>query len=272
MVFAIPREGKVYIGTTDTFYGENPKNPVATPYDVQYIMDAVAYMFPTIHLSMDQVESTWAGVRPLIHEEGKDPSEISRKDEIWESSSGLVTIAGGKLTGYRKMAEMVVDRVAGELTTYSIGKSRTKHLPLSGGDTGGSGSFDSFIEMKADEGAMYGLTRDEAKQLATFYGSNVDYLFDYANILKENKFGLPVSLAARVAYAVQHEMGCTPSDFFVRRTGALYFNIKQVVTYKEQVSQMMKSLLGYTEDQLEAYRIDLEHQIEAATSFRKENG
>ena len=271
MIFAVPREGKAYIGTTDTFYDQNPKNPVATKEDVQYILDAIAYMFPSIQLSMNHVESTWSGVRPLIHEEGKDPSEISRKDEIWESSSGLVTIAGGKLTGYRKMAEMVVDRVVSQFTSAAFVKSKTKHLPLSGGDIGGSGRFATFVEMKADEGVMYGLTKDEAKQLASFYGSNVDYLFDYANILKNNTYGLPASLAARVAYAVQHELGCTPSDFFIRRTGALYFNIKQVITYKEQVCQMMKSLLGYSEDQMESYRIDLEQQIEAATSFREEN-
>ena len=65
-------------------------------------------MFPKTKCYGKNVESTWAGVRPLIFEEGKDPSEISRKDEVWEADSGLITIAGGKLTGYRKMAETVV--------------------------------------------------------------------------------------------------------------------------------------------------------------------
>ncbi len=55
---------------------------------------------------------TWAGIRPLIYEEGKDPSESSRKDEIWEGKSGLLTIAGGKLTGYRHMAQDIVDLVS----------------------------------------------------------------------------------------------------------------------------------------------------------------
>lgn len=111
MVFAIPRDGKTYVGTTDTFYEENPINPVATDEDITYLIDTIHYIFPDVQITQKDVESSWAGVRPLIFKEGKDPSEISRKDEIWESPSGLLTIAGGKLTGYRKMAENIVDKI-----------------------------------------------------------------------------------------------------------------------------------------------------------------
>ncbi|MFP3326101.1 glycerol-3-phosphate dehydrogenase, partial [Planococcus sp. SIMBA_160] len=76
-----------------------------------YVIQAIQYMFPDLNITEKDVESNWAGLRPLIHEEGKDPSEISRKDEVWTSSSGLITIAGGKLTGYRKMAEHIVNLV-----------------------------------------------------------------------------------------------------------------------------------------------------------------
>ncbi|MCZ8535697.1 glycerol-3-phosphate dehydrogenase/oxidase [Paenisporosarcina quisquiliarum] len=270
MVFAIPRNGKTYVGTTDTFYDDDPKNPVATSEDVNYILEAITSMFPSIQLSPQQVESTWAGIRPLIFEEGKDPSEISRKDEIWESTSGLITIAGGKLTGYRKMAEMVVDHVIAK-SKLPYGTSHTKNLPLSGGDVGGSARFSAFVEMKALEGQRYGLTYDEARQLAAFYGTNVDQLFAYASVLQENTYGLPLPLAARLAYGIHFEMTCTPADFFVRRTGSVYFNIDGVYSYKEQVCQMMKVQLGYTDDQLDYYRFDLEKQLNAATSFREEN-
>jgi len=269
MVFAIPRNGKAYVGTTDTFFEGDPKNPVATEDDVTYILGSIAYMFPAINLSLDHIESTWAGVRPLIYEEGKDPSEISRKDEIWESNSGLLTIAGGKLTGYRKMAEMVVNRVINELPSLSYGPSITKHLTLSGGDVGGSERFESYIRMKALEGQLYGLSYEESKVLTTFYGSNVDQIFAYANVLKENTYGLPLSLASRLAYAIQYEMCCTPSDFIIRRTGDLYFNIEDVHKYKEQVCQMMKAQLGYSDDELHVHRLELNSHIQAATSFRE---
>ena len=88
---------------------------------------------------MKDIESSWAGVRPLILEKGKDPSEISRKDEIWESASGLVTIAGGKLTGYRKMAETVVDLLAKRLKEENDSRfqsCQTKWTPISGGHVG----------------------------------------------------------------------------------------------------------------------------------------
>ncbi len=111
MVFAIPRGNKTYVGTTDTFYDKDAAVPKMTTEDRAYIIKAINYMFPTVKITEKDIESSWAGVRPLIYEEGKSASEISRKDEIWTSDSGLITIAGGKLTGYRKMAEMVVDYV-----------------------------------------------------------------------------------------------------------------------------------------------------------------
>src|SRR6185503_5990685 len=79
--------------------------------DAEYLLRGISGTFSGLTLSIDDIESSWAGLRPLIHEEGKSASELSRKDEIFESKSGLISIAGGKLTGYRKMAERVVDLV-----------------------------------------------------------------------------------------------------------------------------------------------------------------
>ena len=89
-----------------------------------------------MNINISDIESSWAGVRPLIQEEGKNPSDISRKDEIWKSDSGLITIAGGKLTGYRKMAETVVDLLAEQLYAEEKVKypgGQTGVLPISGG-------------------------------------------------------------------------------------------------------------------------------------------
>ncbi len=105
-------------------------------------------MFPTVDIKEDNIESCWAGIRPLIHEEGKNPSEISRKDEIWESSSGLITIAGGKLTGYRKMAEVIVDYLVKKFTNRKLRPCITKQLPLSGGEVGGSKYFKKYVHEK----------------------------------------------------------------------------------------------------------------------------
>src|SRR5699024_1482267 len=116
MVFAIPREDKTYVGTTDTSYKDNIAHPTVTEDDRDYLINAINDMFPSLDMKRSDVDSSWAGLRPLIGEEGTDnPDEISRKDEIFISDSGLISMAGGKLTGYRKMAEQAVDTVTKQL-------------------------------------------------------------------------------------------------------------------------------------------------------------
>ena len=115
MMFAIPRGKVTYVGTTDTNYNDDKDKVQTDLADAIYLLSAVNNMFPKINLEMEDIVSSWAGLRPLIHEEGKSASELSRKDEIFTSDTGLISIAGGKLTGYRKMAERVVDQVVKKL-------------------------------------------------------------------------------------------------------------------------------------------------------------
>lgn len=244
MVFAIPREGKTYVGTTDTVYKQKLEHPRMTVQDRDYVVSSINYMFPELNITADDIESSWAGLRPLIHEEGKDPSEISRKDEIWTSQSGLITIAGGKLTGYRKMAEHIVDLVRDRLKEeggQDFGGCKTKTMPISGGHVGGSKNFESFVEAKTKDGLKIGLSQETAKQLAIRYGSNVENVFSRIEGLKDEaeKLQIPVHILAEAAYSIEEEMAATPADFFVRRTGRLFFDIKWVQTYKTAVIDYM---------------------------------
>ncbi|MFP3121662.1 glycerol-3-phosphate dehydrogenase/oxidase [Ectobacillus funiculus] len=269
MVFAIPRDGKTYVGTTDTFYKDDAATPKMTAADRKYILDAIHYMFPGVHISEKDIESSWSGVRPLIYEEGKNASEISRKDEIWRSDSGLITIAGGKLTGYRKMAEMVVDRIAELLKQEGhppIPASQTKNMPISGGHVGGSGRFSSFIEKKAQEGKQYGLTEQEARKFAASYGSNVDILFSLAQQHKEDaiRLNMPVTVLLPLIYAMEYEMAATPVDFFIRRTGALFFRIDWVRTWKEPVIDYMAQNLNWSTQEKLRFIQQLEKEIHDA--------
>jgi glycerol-3-phosphate dehydrogenase len=262
MVFAIPRDGKTYVGTTDTFYDSDPAHPKMLEEDRAYVLNAIRYMFPSVNVTEQDVESSWAGVRPLIYEEGKDPSEISRKDEIWEGESGLITIAGGKLTGYRKMAETVVDLVANRLEQQGrapFSPCQTKNLPISGGDVGGSENLPHFIEQKGKEAIRYGLTEEEGKQLAKMYGSNVDRLFRIAQSYEGGN--LPVMVYAQLKYALEEEMVCKPVDFFIRRTGALFFNIHWVHQWKQAVIDEMAAYFGWTQDEKQTYTDELEQEL-----------
>jgi len=269
MVFAIPRDGKTYVGTTDTFYKEEIAHPRMTEEDRQYVINAIHYMFPEVKIMEQDIESSWAGVRPLIYEEGKSASEISRKDEIWESESGLITIAGGKLTGYRKMAEMVVDLLVKHLQSQGQKIYRpciTKHLPISGGDVGGSAHFPAFIAEKTKAGMELGLSKGQAEKLARMYGSNVDRLFTIVQQqAQENEtIPLPVDLFASLVYGIEEEMVVTPVDFFVRRTSMLLFRIQEVHKWKKPVLAFMSRRFGWSQEQEYAYSAELEKHLHDA--------
>jgi glycerol-3-phosphate dehydrogenase len=270
MVFAIPREGKTYVGTTDTFYTESIVHPRMTKSDRDYIIASINYMFPKVRISIDDIESNWAGVRPLIWEEGKNPSEISRKDEIWESKSGLITIAGGKLTGYRKMGETVVDLLVKKFKEdlgVTFSSCQTKGFPISGGDVGGSLGFEKYISSQAKKGEEVGLSTKDAQKLTKMYGSNVPVLFMIIknNIEQAQKYHMPVTLFAQLKYAIDHEMAYSPVDFFNRRTGALLFDIDTVKTYKDKVIDFMTDELNWNKEIKLKYQKELELEVIYAT-------
>ncbi|TDB48604.1 MULTISPECIES: glycerol-3-phosphate dehydrogenase/oxidase [Bacillaceae] len=276
MVFAIPRDGKTYVGTTDTVYKEDARHPQMTVKDREYVIDAINYMFPTVNITVDDVESSWAGVRPLIHEEGKDPSEISRKDEVWTSHSGLITIAGGKLTGYRKMAELVVNTVAEQLKAEgnAFKPSQTKYLPISGGDVGGSKNFPKFVEEKVKVGVELGLSPEAATKLVKRYGSNIDLLYRYMTDYKDKMkaSNLPASVFLQVQYGIEEEMVTKPIDLFIRRTGALFFDIAWVREWKEAVIKYMAQELSWTPQQTSEYSQELNKHLHDAVVPVDEKG
>jgi glycerol-3-phosphate dehydrogenase len=272
MVFAIPREGKTYFGTTDTNYAGDTAHPVTTAQDRDYLLAAANGMFPRLGLTADDVESSWAGLRPLIQQEGKSPSEVSRRDELFVSESGLLSIAGGKLTGYRKMAETVVNKVVSLMRSadqsWNIGPSMTQHMTMSGGDVGGSERFDSFVAEAVRAGAEYGFGKEDAAFLARRYGSNVKILFEDAEHSARlgSSFGLSPVLASMLRYAIQYEMAATPSDFFIRRTGDLFFRIAEVRKWKEPVIRAMEAELGWSEEQRIRYGEELDAYIREAVT------
>ncbi|CAJ1002041.1 MULTISPECIES: glycerol-3-phosphate dehydrogenase/oxidase [Brevibacillus] len=265
MAFAIPRAGKTYVGTTDTPYDGDLAHPVMTVEDRDYLLSAIHYMFPEVGIRAEDIEASWAGIRPLIYEEGKSASEISRKDEVFRSPSGLITIAGGKLTGYRKMAEKVVNIVAQELGVQA--GCTTDRIALSGGKVGGSAGFASFVARKTEEGMAAGLSREEAERLVRRYGSNIDRLFaiirERGQEAKRHQMSLEVFTS--LVYALEEEMAVTPVDFLLRRTSSLLFDIAWAKRWKEPILSFMKQYGNWSAEQADAYRRELEQQIHDMT-------
>lgn len=252
MMFAIPRGKVTYLGTTDTNYKADIDQPNTTQEDAKYLLDAVNYMMPEINLQLEDVVSSWAGLRPLIHEEGKSPSELSRKDEIFRSKSGVVAIAGGKLTGFRKMAQRSVDIVCRELR-----KEQNKHckrcttdkIVLSGGDI--SETLTDFTERMYTESKQILADFDQVKDLVLRYGSNTEKIIEIGyHLFQEIEDSYERLIAAEVKYAVEQEMICTLVDFMVRRTGRLYFHPQDLDKDLPFVKNYLSKYLCLSEDVL----------------------
>ncbi|HBZ79120.1 MULTISPECIES: glycerol-3-phosphate dehydrogenase/oxidase [Brevibacillus] len=229
MLFAIPRNNSTYIGTTDTNYQGVLERPTVTREDMEYVLRAANEMFPTAKLTEQDVSSSWAGLRPLIHEDGKSPSELSRKDEIFYSNSGLITIAGGKLTGFRKMAERIVDVVAKQLTAEegrSFKPCQTDTIVLSGGEFASGKMIPAYVKKQAERVRDFGISEEQIRVLVGKFGSNSEKIvtacLEYiAN--NETQSAAEALLLAELHYALEEEMVMTVSDFLIRRTGRLFF-------------------------------------------------
>ncbi|GEB75779.1 glycerol-3-phosphate dehydrogenase/oxidase [Sporolactobacillus inulinus] len=272
MIFVIPRDGKVYAGTTDTTYSHWPIDPKPTLEDRDYILAAINGMFPSVHLTANDVESSWAGVRPLIQEEGKSPSEISRKDEIFIANSGLISIAGGKLTGYRKMAERVVDTVTkqlGEETGKSYPECRTIAIELSGGHFGGSKHYIPFVQEQIKIGAEQGLKKETVARLVKKYGTNSSVLFHYLRTNREEaiSYQLPQELLATLQYGLNEEMVVSPVDYFTRRSGMTLFSINEAKKWAKPVMRYMADQLKWTDQQKEHYADELAASFHDASDY-----
>lgn len=272
MIFAIPRRGKVYIGTTETEYKQDIAKPLITKEDRDYLLNAVNSLFNEIHLKPEDVESGWAGLRPLIRQEGKKPGEISRKDETFVYPSGLISIAGGKLTGYRKMAERIVNLVSEKFakeSLHSFGPCITDKMPISGGKVGGGEHFAQYVEEKISTTSLPGWTEEEIRNIVLRYGSNCDQVFSAASVRTVQNHGLSPARQAELEYSIRHEMTISPLDFFIRRTSDVYFSIQSVIAEKDKVIAYMEERLHWNRTLSERFKLDLEREIEYLIGLKK---
>lgn len=271
MIFLIPRLRVTYIGTTDTEYTGDKNRVLTSQRDVQYLLDATNRMFPSLGLSIEDVVSSWAGLRPLIHEEGKSPSEISRKDEIFESASGLLSIAGGKLTGYRKMAERIIDLVAAKYEDeheVEISNCRTNTIPLIGGPFDNSQQVASYVETTKKTTDNLNLPGYFAAYLVYNYGRQCEDLLKAAKLLQGDP---EIAIAkAEVRFCIEQEQVFRATDFFIRRTGRLYFNIDTVPKVQDIVLDEMQNLLGWDSERRKTEAELLAEAIREITVFEAE--
>lgn len=223
MIFAIPRHHITYVGTTDTVYNQNIDQPRCNKEDATYLLAAVNKIFPTAKLELKDIVSSWAGLRPLIFEDGKSASEVSRKDEIMISDSGLISIAGGKLTGYRLMAKKIVDVVAKKLTGHA-GNCNTRNYRLAGGNFANEKEFTASFKHFLQLGETHHIPPQKISEWFFRYGTHVAQLFETVHSLKHEITDKEMLLdLAELHYGIQHEMVLQLNDFLIRRTSKIFF-------------------------------------------------
>ena len=217
-IFVVPRGAFTYIGTTDVFHEGADYWPAPTRDDIDYLLRATEAALAIDPIRDAEIVSLWSGVRPLIAQPGKKANEVSRKDEIWTSPAGLVSIAGGKLSAYRAMAERVVD-----LAVERLGKSAlpcaTAEVPLPGG----------FRELR-----LAGLDPLAAERLAGLYGDEANEIVIAGG-----------DVAAEAARAVTHEGAASLEDYWVRRSARAWFDEDAGLAALAPAAEAMGALLGW---------------------------
>ncbi len=270
MIFAIPRDKITYIGTTDTDFNENIDAPNANKADVAYLLAATNALFATVQLTAADVVSTWAGLRPLIHEQGKAAGELSRKDEIFVSPSGLVSIAGGKLTGYRKMAERVLDMVIKQLPNKAqFTPCITKTLRLAGGNFDDAAAIEHFILRRSGEAKQAQIPYAVIAEWVGRYGTNTDWLIEKTYELYATIPDIKTRyISAELHYAIEQEMVTSLSDFLIRRSGKLYFDRPALAQDSLLIAQSMAKILHWDESKTLRQLGAFHKQYEAAMAWK----
>ena len=269
MMFAIPRGKVTYFGTTDTNYQQDKDHVNTSLADAMYLISAVNNMFPDITISLEDVQSSWAGLRPLIHEDGKSASELSRKDEIFVSDSELISIAGGKLTGYRKMAERIVDLVSKKYERRfetKFKEIKTDKIILSGGEFANFSEVRSYVDAIHNRIAEVDFNEKDAEYLIYNYGKQTDIILQKFDDLMEEDQAKKL-IKAEVWFCIENEMTCTPTDFFMRRTGRLFFDPNSVVLYKEFVLSEFKNYFSWNQETTEKHQKELDEKLIATVTF-----
>jgi glycerol-3-phosphate dehydrogenase len=270
LLFVVPWGDRSYVGTTDTDYEGEAGDEAATLADVDYLLEAVNHALPAQNVTRDDVIATWAGLRPLIAPGGDDAdlaeSQISREHRIVVGHDGLITIAGGKLTTYRRMAGEVVDtavrllqlsgRLRGELRD-----PRTDREPLPGGVGWPADDDHDRVAAHVVDASGGRLGRAVARHLVDTYGMRALGLAHRSarrpELAEPLVPGRP-EILGQVDVAVEEELAATIVDVLVRRTQLFYRDFDQGLGCAPRVADRMAELIGWDaarrEAELDRYR------------------
>jgi len=270
MLFVIPWKDYVLIGTTDTDYDGDYDTIHASTQDVDYILGAANRAMPEAGLTYDDVISTYAGLRPLIWESGGGDvkeSKVSREHSIYESHSGLISIAGGKLTTARSMAEELVDLGAKRLEErygLSPGGCTTKYAPVYGKD---GIDFGRRLERLAGEMRLDDDVIEKLQLLGTGAMRVLTMLEEDASLAERLGDEIPY-LEASVIYSARNEMVVTLTDFMIRRSLIYYEDWEQGLGCMDKVADLLAKELGWDKKEKARQIKDYRQVVELSRSYK----
>lgn len=266
LIFIVPWQGRAVIGTTDT-PGGDIECPRADAEEIAYVLRTAngAIRSP---LTEADIISTYAGYRPLVRtRDGAKSAALARSHAVLSSPNGLVTIVGGKLTTYRRMAQETLDTL--ELHGLNIHPSVTDHLPLAGAD-----GYGHWKRMLPAEAAKRGLDADVAAHLLQSYGSDAPLLLEMidndALLAARIAPDLPV-IFAEARFAARYEMAMTVEDVLARRTRLSLIDRAHGIAAAPDVAAILGDALGWDAAerarQVEIYRATVEDRHVPASAL-----
>ncbi len=242
-VVSWPETDLVYLGTTDTDYTGPLDDPTCTPDDVDYLLDA-ANAITTSHLTRADVTGVWAGLRPLLAPPAKGghvserTADLSRRHTVATSSHGVVTVTGGKLTTYRRMAQDTVDVVVTRLgESPRRRRCITKSLPLMDATT----KTRDPVTLALPHARLLG-------RYGTASGDVLALADGRPELLEPMIPGLPYT-GAEVLYAAREEMAGTLDDVLSRRTRAMIQRAQPTMDAAPAVATLIAPDMGWDEDE-----------------------
>jgi glycerol-3-phosphate dehydrogenase len=261
-IFCLPWVERTVIGTTDTDERSDPSDVTASLADVAYLCEHANEFFPAAKLRPDDVIATWAGLRPLIASEAGRESDVSREHQVFVRPEGVVIIAGGKLTTYRRMAMEAVD-AAGQLLAGTNGhgklpRSGTRRRPLPGAAGLSAPTQGAVEEVARDVERATGLPARVATHLAQTYGAGASAVVARGTAMLERIDPELPYVWAEVRHAVEHELARTIEDVLVRRIPLCLRARDQGLGAAPRVAAILGGALAWSPAeharQLDAYR------------------
>ncbi len=262
-IFVVPWGDFTYAGTTDTDYDGSIDDPQCTDDDIEYVLKTLNYSLTT-DISREHIVGTWAGLRPLVKAAHSErTADLSRRHKVAESTSGVITITGGKLTTYREMAEDTIDHVVAHVLDPTVvariaKHSRTRRLPLHGAE-----GYAELLEASAS--VSRSVPPATVEHLANRYGAGARTVIAMAErdaVLAEPLVpGLPY-LKAEALYAVRYEMALSVDDILSRRTRARLLARDESARVAPEVAALVADELGWDGDAQEAQVKQYQAQVD----------